>query len=63
MQGDTLEKAMLDDAFIIRKPWLFKYRVYLIHAQLDDQATLYYGDLAETLEQLGIPFTSGRYHD
>ncbi len=63
MQCATLQKAIADDAYLIGKPWLFKYRVYLVHQQLDDDTTLYYRDLFETLDQLGIPFTSGRYHD
>jgi hypothetical protein len=61
MQVDALRKALRDDAFLISKPWLFKYRVYLIYQQEEDDTTLYYQELAETLDQLGIPFTSGVY--
>ncbi len=63
MQCAALRSALLDDTYLMSKPWLFKYRVYLVHQQLDDDTTLYYRDLFETLDQLGIPFTSGRYHD
>lgn len=61
MQGEALQQALLDNSLLIRKPWLFKYRVYLIHGQPEDATTLYYRDLSETLDQLGIPFTSGKY--
>ncbi len=63
MQCAALRRALLDDAYLVAKPWLFKYRVYLIHQQLDDDTTLYYRELSESLDQLGIPFASGRYHD
>jgi hypothetical protein len=60
MQCDSLRKALLDDSYLVSKPWLFKYRVYLIHHQLDDDTTWYYQDLFETLDQLGIPITTTR---
>jgi hypothetical protein len=56
-------KPCVDDAYLISKPWLFKYRVYLIHQQLDDDTTLYYRELSEMLDQQGIPFVPGKYHD
>jgi hypothetical protein len=48
MQVDALRKALLDDSFLIGKPWLFKYQVYLVYQQEDDDTTLYYQELAET---------------
>ncbi|MBW4641370.1 MAG: hypothetical protein KME05_24780 [Gloeocapsa sp. UFS-A4-WI-NPMV-4B04] len=62
MECGSLRKALLDNTHPIIKPWLFKYRVYLIYQQLDDDTTLYYQDLLDTLDRLGIPLTSGRYH-
>jgi hypothetical protein len=61
MQSAALQKAILDDNLIIRKPWLFRYRVYLIHGQQDNPEALYYRDLGETLDQLGISFTNSKY--
>jgi hypothetical protein len=63
MQCLALREALRDDAYLIGKPWLFKYRVYLIHQQLDDDTTLYYRELGESLDQQGISFVPGKYHD
>jgi len=63
MQCDALSAALLDDGYLVSRPWLFKYRVYLIHQQLDDDTTWYYRELAELLDQQGIPFIPGKYHD
>ena len=63
MQLDALREALGNDNYLISRPWLFKYRVYLIHQQLDDDTTLYYQELAESLEQRGIAFVPGKYHD
>ena len=63
MQCDALREALGNDNYLISRPWLFKYRVYLIHQQLDDDTTLYYRELAESLDQQGIAFVPGKYHD
>jgi hypothetical protein len=63
MQCAALQQAIADDTYLISKPWLFKYRVYLIHQQIDDDTTYYYRELSETLDQQGISFVPGKYHD
>ncbi len=61
MQPEAMEKSLLDDTLLIRKPWVNKYRVYLIHQLSEGPTKLSYQNLTQSLDQLDIPFDVRKY--